>query len=89
MLAVELRSDTFTQPGPGMRRAMADAVCGDDMVGEDPTVNALEARMAQLLDTEAAVFACSGTQSNQMAVWSHCRSGDELLITESLLLFIR
>lgn len=62
---------------------MAEAVCGDDMVGEDPTVNALEARMAQLLGTEAAVFACSGTQSNQMAVWSHCRSGDELLIEET------
>ena len=46
---VELRSDTFTQPGPGMRRAIAEAVCGDDMVGEDPTVNSLEARMAELL----------------------------------------
>ncbi|RLS56572.1 MAG: aminotransferase class I/II-fold pyridoxal phosphate-dependent enzyme [Planctomycetota bacterium] len=80
---VELRSDTFTMPGPGMRRAMAEAVCGDDMVGEDPTVNALEARMADLLGKEAAVFACSGSQSNQMAVWSHCRSGDELLIEET------
>lgn len=79
---VELRSDTYTQPSPGMRRAIAEAVCGDDMVGEDPTVNALEARMAQLLGKEAAVFACSGTQSNQMAVWSHCRPGDELLIEE-------
>ncbi len=80
---VELRSDTFTQPSPGMRRAMAEAICGDDMVGEDPTVNALEARMADLLGKEAAVFACSGSQSNQMAVWSHCRSGDELLIEET------
>jgi threonine aldolase len=79
---VELRSDTYTQPSPGMRRAMAEAVCGDDMVGEDPTVNALEARMADLLGKEAAVFACSGTQSNQMAVWAHCRAGDELLIEE-------
>ena len=83
MSLIELRSDTFTQPVPGMRRAMAEAVCGDDMVGEDPTVNALEARMAQLLGHEAAVFACSGTQSNQMAVWSHCRSGDELLIEDT------
>lgn len=79
---VELRSDTYTQPSPEMRRAIAEAVCGDDMVGEDPTVNALEARMADLLGKEAAVFACSGTQSNQMAVWSHCRPGDELLIEE-------
>lgn len=79
---VELRSDTFTQPSPGMRQAIAEAVCGDDMVGEDPTVNMLEARMADMLGKEAAVFACSGTQSNQMAVWSHCRPGDELLIEE-------
>ncbi len=83
MSIIELRSDTFTQPSPGMRRAMAEAVCGDDMVGEDPTVNELEARLARLLGMEAAVFACSGTQSNQMAVWAHCRSGDELLIEET------
>ena len=82
-MPIELRSDTFTQPVPGMRRAMAEAVCGDDMVSEDPTVNELEARMCGLLGTEAAVFACSGTQSNQMAVWAHCRSGDELLIEET------
>ena len=80
---VELRSDTYTQPSAGMRRAMAEAIVGDDMVGEDPTVNALEARMAALLGKEAAVFACSGTQSNQMAVWTHCGSGDELLIDET------
>jgi threonine aldolase len=80
---VELRSDTFTKPSPGMREAMARAEVGDDMVGEDPTVNALEARMADLLGMEAAVFACSGTQSNQMAVWTHCTPGDELLIEET------
>jgi threonine aldolase len=80
---VELRSDTYTRPTSGMRRAIAEADVGDDMVGEDPTVNALEARMAGLLGKEAAVFACSGTQSNQMAVWTHCSSGDELLIEET------
>jgi threonine aldolase len=80
---VELRSDTFTRPTPGMREAIARAEVGDDMVGEDPTVNALEARMAELLGKEAAVFACSGTQSNQMGVWTHCSSGDELLIEET------
>jgi threonine aldolase len=63
-----------------MRKALANADVGDDMVGEDPTVNALEARMAELLGKEAAVFNCSGTQSNQMGVWTHCHSGDELLI---------
>lgn len=77
---IELRSDTFTRPTDGMRGAIAAAEVGDDMVGEDPTVNRLEARMAQLLGKEAAVFACSGTQSNQMAIWTHCGSGDEVLI---------
>lgn len=77
---IELRSDTFTTPTPGMRKAIAEAVVGDDMVGEDPTVNELEYRMATLLGKEAAVFACSGTQSNQMALWAHCQPGDELLI---------
>ncbi len=77
---IELRSDTYTQPTPAMRRAIAEAICGDDMVGEDPTVNRLEQQVADLLGKEAAVYACSGTQSNQMAVWTHCTSGDELLI---------
>jgi threonine aldolase len=80
---IELRSDTFTRPTAAMRDAIARADVGDDMVGEDPTVNALEARMAELLGKEAAVFNCSGTQSNQMAVWTHCHSGDELLIEET------
>lgn len=82
MSIIELRSDTFTQPGPAMRQAMANAVCGDDMLGQDPTVNDLEARICQMLGKEAAVFACSGTQSNQMGVWAQCRNGDELLIEE-------
>jgi threonine aldolase len=77
---IELRSDTYTRPTPGMRQAIAEAEVGDDMAGEDPTVNRLEARMAELLGKPAAVFACSGTQSNQMAVWTHCRAGEELLI---------
>ena len=80
---VEMRSDTMTKPTPGMREAIASAEVGDDMVGEDPTVNRLEARMADLLGKEAAVFACSGTQSNQMGVWTHCHSGDELLIEQT------
>lgn len=80
---IELRSDTFTRPTPGMRHAIAHAEVGDDMVGEDPTVNQLEARMAELLGKEAAVFACSGSQSNQMAVWTHCDRAEELLIEET------
>ncbi len=82
MYDIELRSDTYTKPTPGMRRAIAEAEVGDDMVGEDPTVNRLEAQVAELLGKEAAVYACSGTQSNQMGVWVHCRPGDELLIEE-------
>ncbi len=79
-MPIELRSDTFSQPTAAMRQAIATAVCGDDMVGEDPTTNRLEAMVAEMLGKEAAVFACSGTQSNQMGVWTHCTSGDELLI---------
>lgn len=77
---IEMRSDTMTQPTPEMRQAIATAVVGDDMSGEDPTVNRLEAMIAEMLGKEAAVFACSGTQSNQMGVRTHCQLGDELLI---------
>lgn len=80
---IDMRSDTVTKPTPGMRQAMANAEVGDDMSAEDPTVNRLEAHMAELLGKEAAVYACSGTQSNQMGVRVHCLPGDELLI-ESL-----
>lgn len=80
---VDMRSDTVTRPTPGMRRAIAEAEVGDDMNAEDPTVNLLEARMAELLGKEAAVFASSGTQSNQMGVKAHCVPGDELLIDET------
>lgn len=76
-------SDTVTKPSPAMREAIAHAEVGDDMSGEDPTVNRLEALMAKTLGKEAAVFACSGTQSNQMGVKTHCVPGDELLIEET------
>ena len=66
-----------------MREAMANAEVGDDMSGEDPTVNRLESLCATKFGKEAAVFACSGTQSNQMAVRTHCRPGDELLCHET------
>jgi threonine aldolase len=80
---IDLRSDTVTKPTPGMREAIATAEVGDDMIGEDPTVNHLEAMVAEMFEKEAAVFACSATQSNQMGVRTHCGLGDELLIDES------
>jgi threonine aldolase len=76
---IDLRSDTVTRPSPAMRRAIADAQVGDDVYGEDPTVNRLERKFADLLGKEAAVFVASGTMSNQIAIRSHCRPGDELL----------
>jgi threonine aldolase len=79
----DLRSDTVTKPSRAMRQAMADAEVGDDMSAEDPTVNRLEARCAELFGKEAAVFACTATQANQMAVRVHCQPGDELLIHET------
>lgn len=80
---IDLFSDTRTRPTREMRQAMFDAEVGDDMAGLDPTVNRLEALLAQMFGKEAAVFACSATQSNQMGVRVHCRPGDELLIHET------
>lgn len=80
---IDLRSDTVTKPTAGMKQAMFEADVGDDMMGEDPTVNRLETMVADLLGTEAAVFACSGTQSNQIAVRVNCVPGDELLINST------
>ena len=80
---IDLYSDTVTQPSPQMRSIIAAAVVGDDMMGEDPTVNRLESMVAELLGKEAAVFACSGTQSNQMGLRLHCNPGDELLINST------
>jgi threonine aldolase len=80
---IDLRSDTVTRPTAAMKQAMMDAELGDDVMGEDPTVNCLEAMVAELLGKEAAVLACSGTQSNQMGVRAHCVSGDELLINDT------
>jgi threonine aldolase len=78
--AVDLRSDTLTQPTPAMREAMAAAEVGDDVFGEDPTVRALETETAALLGKEEAVFTVSGTMANGLAVRSHTEPGDEILI---------
>ncbi len=76
---IDLRSDTVTRPGPAMRQAMASAEVGDDVYGEDPTVNRLEARAATLLGKDAALFVPSGTMANQIAIRALTRPGDVLL----------
>ncbi len=76
---IDLRSDTVTRPTAGMRAAMQAAEVGDDVFGEDPTVNRLEERVAGLLGKEAALYVPSGTMSNQIAIKAHTQPGDELL----------
>ena len=77
---IDLRSDTVTRPTPAMRKAMAEAEVGDDVFGEDPTVNRLQERVAQMLGKEAALFVPSGTMANQLAIKSHTQPGDEVII---------
>ncbi|TGU75218.1 low-specificity L-threonine aldolase [Geomonas terrae] len=79
MKTVDLRSDTVTRPSETMRRVMAAAEVGDDVYGEDPTVNRLEAMAAELLGKEKAIFVPSGTMSNLTALLSHCGRGDEYI----------
>lgn len=76
---IDLRSDTVTLPTPAMRSAMAAAPVGDDVFGEDPTVNQLQERVAEMLGKEAALFVSSGTMGNQLAVRAYCQGGDEFL----------
>jgi threonine aldolase len=80
MKKIDLRSDTVTQPTPAMRQAMLAAPLGDDVFGDDPTVNALQTRLASLLGFEAALFMPTGTQSNLCALLAHCQRGDEYLV---------
>jgi threonine aldolase len=80
MKTVDLRSDTVTQPTPAMREAMMAAPLGDDVFGDDPTVNALQDKIAAMLGFEAALFVPTGTQSNFCAVLSHCQRGDEYIV---------
>ncbi|GAA6143726.1 low-specificity L-threonine aldolase [Hydrogenophaga sp. 5NK40-0174] len=77
---VDLRSDTVTQPTPEMRAAMMAAPLGDDVFGDDPTVNALQERIASLTGKEAALFMPSGTQSNLCGILAHCGRGDEYIV---------
>ncbi len=78
-LPIDLRSDTVTRPTPAMRAAMAAAEVGDDVFGEDPTVRQLEARVAEMLGKEAALFVTSGTMGNQLGLSVHCKPGDEFI----------
>jgi len=79
---IDLRSDTVTKPTPAMRDAMANAEVGDDVYGEDPTVQRLEATVAELLGKEAALFVSSGTMGNQLAILAQVERGDEILVGE-------
>ena len=75
---IDLRSDTVTRPGPAMREAIASAEVGDDVLDKDPTVNALEKRVAEMLGKEASLFVPSGTMANQISVRRHCPPGSEV-----------
>ena len=82
-VVIDLRSDTVTRPTEPMRRAIASAEVGDDVFGDDPTVNRLEAMVAERLGTEASLFVTSGTQSNLCALLAHCGRGDEYIAGDS------
>ncbi|HUL29346.1 MAG TPA: low-specificity L-threonine aldolase [Thermodesulfobacteriota bacterium] len=80
---IDLRSDTVTKPTIAMRKAMAEAEVGDDVYGEDPTVNVLQQKVADLLGKEASLFVPSGTMANQLSIKSHTEPGDEVIIESS------
>ena len=84
---IDLRSDTVTQPTPEMRRAMAAAELGDDVYGEDPTVNRLEELAAEMLGKERALLLTSGTQGNQISLLTHCSPGDEVILEKESHIF--
>ena len=77
---IDLRSDTVTRPSEAMRQAMARAEVGDDVYGDDPTVNALQDMAATLCGKEAALFLPTGTQANLVALLTHCQRGEEYIV---------
>src|SRR5512132_1954299 len=81
-VTIDLRSDTVTKPTPEMRRAMAEAEVGDDVYAEDPTVNKLEQRAAEIFGREAAIYVPSGTMGNTIAIKLHTRPGQEVICEE-------
>ncbi len=88
MDSVDLRSDTVSHPTPAMREAMASAPVGDDVYGEDPTINRLQEMAAQRMGKEAALFVASGTMGNLVAVLAHCRRGDEVILGKHAHIFL-
>jgi len=84
---IDVRSDTVTKPTEAMRKAAYEAEVGDDVYKEDPTVNRLEEKAAEILGKEAALFVTSGVQGNQIAVLTHCRPGNEIILEENSHLF--
>lgn len=86
-MAIDLRSDTVTRPTDAMRRAMAAAPVGDDVYGEDMTINALEEKGAALMGKEAGLFVTSGTMGNLLSVLSVCQRGDEIIMEEQMHMF--
>jgi threonine aldolase len=88
MQFIDLRSDTVTLPTPAMREAMANAELGDDVYGEDPTVNRLQAMAAERLGAEAALLVTSGTMGNLVAMLTHCGRGDEMIVGHRAHIFL-
>ena len=84
---IDLRSDTVSQPGPEMRRAMYEAEVGDDVFGDDPTVNRLEERAAELMGKQASLFVPSGTMANLIALLTHTQPGDEIILGDESHIF--
>src|SRR6187431_3163528 len=82
-MIVDYRSDTVTKPGPAMLEAMMKAPVGDDVFGEDPSINELEQKTASLFGMEAAIFCPSGTMTNQIAIKCHTQPGDEVICDEN------
>ena len=88
MTIIDLRSDTVTKPTPAMRRAMAEAEVGDDVLGDDPTVKRLEELAAARLGKEAALFVPSGTMGNLASLLVHCGRGDEVILGDQAHIYV-
>ena len=87
MAKIDLRSDTVTKPTDEMRRAMAEAEVGDDVFGEDPSINELQERAAAMLGHEAGLLTASGTMSNLLATLTYCNHGDEIIMGDQAHMF--
>ena len=88
MKTIDLRSDTITPPTPAMRDAMAKAAVGDDVYGEDPTINRLQEMAAFMLGKEAGLFVPSGTMGNLASILAHCNRGDEIILGNQAHIFL-